>query len=116
MIEYPDKKIIICLICLLITYVCNGQTDTQQEPKPGDWKKFIEDNNIDIHGFMDIRSGYRTRKDKYEKDRFIPDGKLISPAEYSNYYLPQITEHLEFTKSCVAHPPVTSAYPIHLPT
>ncbi len=32
--------------------------------------------NLDIHGFYEIRSGYRTRKDKYEKDMSIMEQRL----------------------------------------
>lgn len=32
--------------------------------------------NIDVHGFYEIRSGYRTRKDKYEKDMSIMEQRL----------------------------------------
>jgi len=32
--------------------------------------------NLDVHGFYEIRSGYRTRKDKYEKDISIMETRL----------------------------------------
>ena len=32
--------------------------------------------NLDVHGFYEIRSGYRTRKDKYEKDMSIMEQRL----------------------------------------
>ena len=32
--------------------------------------------NMDFHGFYEIRAGYRTRKDKYEKDRSIMEQRL----------------------------------------
>ena len=32
--------------------------------------------NMDVHGFYEIRSGYRTRKDKYEKDMSIMEQRL----------------------------------------
>jgi len=32
--------------------------------------------NIDVHGFYEIRSGYRTRKDKYEKNMSIMEQRL----------------------------------------
>jgi len=32
--------------------------------------------NLDIHGFYEMRSGYRTRKDKYEKDMSIMEQRL----------------------------------------
>jgi hypothetical protein len=32
--------------------------------------------NLDVHGFYEIRSGYRTRKDKYEKDMSIMENRL----------------------------------------
>ncbi len=32
--------------------------------------------NMDVHGFYEIRTGYRTRKDKYEKDMSIMEQRL----------------------------------------
>jgi len=32
--------------------------------------------NLDVHGFYEIRSGYRTRKDKYEKDMSVMEQRL----------------------------------------
>ncbi len=39
--------------------------------------------NLDMHGFYEIRSGYRTRKDKYEKDMSIMEQRL--QVELSSY-------------------------------
>ena len=32
--------------------------------------------NLDVHGFYEIRSGYRTQNDKYEKDMSIMEQRL----------------------------------------
>jgi len=32
--------------------------------------------NLEVHGFYEIRSGYRTRKDKYQKDMSIMENRL----------------------------------------
>ena len=39
--------------------------------------------NLDVHGFYEVRSGYRTRKDKYEKDMSIMEQRL--QLEMSSY-------------------------------
>ncbi len=39
-----------------------------------DFESFIT--NLDVHGFYEIRAGYRTRKDKYEKDMSVMETRL----------------------------------------
>ena len=45
-----------------------------QEDNADDWDLLFS--NLDVHGFYEIRSGYRTRKDKYEKDMSIMEQRL----------------------------------------
>jgi hypothetical protein len=37
---------------------------------------FLSDLDYELHGFYEIRSGYRTRKDHYEKDMSIMETRL----------------------------------------
>lgn len=45
----------------------------QEEDAPGSW---LDDLDYDIHGFYEIRAGYRTGNDKYEKDMSIMENRL----------------------------------------
>ncbi|MHC4593941.1 MAG: hypothetical protein ACYS19_03230 [Planctomycetota bacterium] len=45
-----------------------------RQESTNDFKAFLS--NLDVHGFYEIRSGYRTRKDKYEKDMSIMEQRL----------------------------------------
>jgi len=45
-----------------------------QEDTANDFNSLLS--NLDIHGFYEIRSGYRMRKDKYEKDMSIMEQRL----------------------------------------
>jgi hypothetical protein len=45
-----------------------------QEETTNDFKAFLS--NLEVHGFYEILSGYRTRKDKYEKDMSIMEQRL----------------------------------------
>jgi len=48
-----------------------AQDDSQQ--KDG---SFLDEFPIELHGFYEIRSGYRLRKDKYEKDMSVMENRL----------------------------------------
>jgi len=45
-----------------------------EEDTPNDFESLLS--NLEMHGFYEIRSGYRTRKDKYEKDMSIMEQRL----------------------------------------
>ena len=47
-----------------------------QENKQNDGASFLNDTEVEIHGFYEIRSGYRLRKDKYEKDMSVMENRL----------------------------------------
>ena len=47
---------------------------TAEEDAPNDFESLLS--NLEMHGFYEIRSGYRTRKDKYEKDMSIMEQRL----------------------------------------
>lgn len=45
----------------------------QEEPE-NDFELLFS--NLEVHGFYEIRSGYRTRKDKYQKDMSVMENRL----------------------------------------
>ncbi len=63
-------KLFACLvICVFLSLPV-----TAQEDNASDLNSLFS--NIDVHGFYEIRSGYRTRKDKHEKDMSIMEQRL----------------------------------------
>ena len=57
-------------ICVIFSLPVMGA----EENTTDDLTTFLS--NMDVHGFYEIRSGYRTRKDKYEKDMSIMEQRL----------------------------------------
>ena len=47
-----------------------------QDEAEGDDASFLEDWQVEVHGFYELRSGYRLRKDKYEKDMSVMETRL----------------------------------------
>ena len=41
-----------------------------------DHASFLQDLDVEVHGFYELRSGYRLRKDKYEKDMSVMEARL----------------------------------------
>ncbi len=63
-------KLFICLaICVFLSLSVMAQEDNAN-----DFTSLLS--NLDVHGFYEIRSGYRLRKDKYEKDMSIMENRL----------------------------------------
>ena len=59
---------------VVITVVALSLPIMAQEDNASDFNSLFS--NMDVHGFYEIRSGYRTRKDKYEKDMSIMEQRL----------------------------------------
>ena len=49
----------------------SGKTNSQENKT-----SFLSGLPVEVHGFYEIRSGYRTRKDKYEKDMSVMESRL----------------------------------------
>ena len=62
------------LTVLLSVLVITSLPATAQEDTSSDFESLLS--NLEMHGFYEIRSGYRTRKDKYEKDMSIMEQRL----------------------------------------
>ena len=62
------------LTFLLIILAAASLPAMAQEETPNNFETLTS--NLEIHGFYEIRSGYRTRKDKYEKDMSIMEQRL----------------------------------------
>jgi len=55
-----------------------------EEERPFGW--LLGDSDIEMHGFYEMRAGYRLRKDKYEKDMSIMENRLqIDLASYLDW-------------------------------
>jgi hypothetical protein len=72
----PKKLIFLILICIIFILATDAHAEDES-----DFKQLME--NIDVHGFYEIRAGYRLRKDKYEKDMSIMEQRL--QIEMSSY-------------------------------
>ncbi len=67
MIHYKWSIVVILVVALSLPVMA-------QEDNTSDLNSLFS--NMDIHGFYEIRSGYRMRKDKYEKDMSIMEQRL----------------------------------------
>jgi hypothetical protein len=67
--------IVSLVIILLANVVVYSTEDTQSEEKT-DNSFLSELSQIEIHGFYEMRSGYRLRKDRYEKDMSIMENRF----------------------------------------
>ncbi len=68
-------KIKIVLLVIVFTAVFSFQALAQSSDKNGN-DLFFSDMPIEIHGFYELRSGYRLRKDKYQKDMSVMETRL----------------------------------------
>jgi hypothetical protein len=63
-------------VLMLIVFVASSYSPARAE-KEGKADSFLSGlPPIDLHGFYEIRSGYRTRKDKYQKDMSVMETRL----------------------------------------
>ena len=67
MIHYKWSIVVILVVALSLPVMA-------QEDDVSDLSSLLS--NADVHGFYEIRSGYRTRKDKHEKDMSIMEQRL----------------------------------------
>jgi len=73
---------ILVFVCMVLILPAQAQTgDDVKEPK---W--FSDFAPIEMHGFYEVRAGYRTRKDKYEKDMSVMETRLqLDFSTYTNW-------------------------------
>lgn len=64
-------KLYVSLLSVLIVFVSG--VSAQDEDAPGSW---LDEMDYTFHGFYEMRAGYRTRNDKYEKDMSIMENRL----------------------------------------
>ncbi len=57
----------------MVTAVSVTAGDEETSGKPSAWEQFAP---LEIHGFYELRAGYRTRKDPYEKDMSVMETRL----------------------------------------
>ncbi|MBN1796083.1 MAG: hypothetical protein JW804_05370 [Sedimentisphaerales bacterium] len=69
------------LITFILLFVVFSLPLKAQEESDNDFDLLLS--NLDVHGFYEIRSGYRIRKDKYEKDMSIMEQRF--QVEMSSY-------------------------------
>ena len=73
MIEHRQVKRIL-IVALWMTTVMTVSVSAEETPeKPSVWEQFAP---VEIHGFYELRAGYRTRKDPYEKDMSVMETRL----------------------------------------
>ena len=64
------------LVITLLTNVVAYPTEATQSEEKTDNSFLSELSQIEIHGFYEMRSGYRLRKDRYEKDMSIMENRF----------------------------------------
>jgi len=75
----PYSLLPVSIICIFISLPVMAQ-----ENNASDLNSLLS--NMDVHGFYEIRSGYRTRKDKFEKDMSIMETRLqLDIAAYNDW-------------------------------
>jgi len=62
------RLLLVSAICVLLSLPAAGQ-QADSDPE-------ALFSNMEVHGFYEMRSGYRTRKDKYQKDMSIMENRL----------------------------------------
>jgi len=62
------------LLLLILTCIFFPLPVRAQEDNANDFTSLLS--NLEVHGFYEMRSGYRTRKDKYQKDMSIMENRL----------------------------------------
>jgi hypothetical protein len=81
-------RLLVAAFALLAVVSFDADAESQDQNDTG---SFLTELPIDVHGFYEIRAGYRTRKDKYEKDMSIMENRLQLDA---SSYLDNV--HLKF--------------------
>lgn len=66
----------IALIISTLTLLCSASPKAQAEQDANALSFLTDLPPINVHGFYEIRAGYRTRKNKYEKDMSIMEQRL----------------------------------------
>lgn len=66
---YKPMLIILMYIILCLPAMAQDEAET-------DHASFLQDLDVEVHGFYELRSGYRLRKDKYEKDMSVTETRL----------------------------------------
>jgi len=67
--KMPYRLLLVIAICVFLSLPVMAQEDNAS-----DLNSLLS--NLDVHGFYEIRSGYRTRKDKYQKDMSVMENRL----------------------------------------
>jgi len=63
------RLLLVIMICVFFCLPVMGE-----EERPLAW--LFGDSDIEMHGFYEMRAGYRLQNDKYEKDMSIMEGRL----------------------------------------